>query len=129
MYSRNLGTWTKYWCYWDTLKLFVYLHLLLILFNTNVLSFTLFTVSWKLISPLLVEFFFWDFGRKFEYKLPKWVKKVFENENVIGNWAIFLDLFQDIITKDSKLSNFLPLTLAITVSLYLFPNKITERSG
>lgn len=71
------------------MKLFVYLHLVLILFNTNVLSFTLFTVSCKLISSLLVEFFFWDFGRKFKYKLPKLVKKkkkkVSENENVIGD--------------------------------------------
>lgn len=63
---------------------------------------------------MLIEFFFWDFGRKFEYKLPKLVnkqtKKVSENENVIGDWAIFLgDLFQDIITKDSKLSNFFAL--------------------
>ena len=71
------------------MKLFVCLHLVLILFNTNVLSFTLFTVSCKLISSLLVEFFFWDFGRKFEYKLPKLVKKkkkkVSENENVIDD--------------------------------------------
>ena len=58
----------------DILKLFVYLHLVLILFNTNVLSFTLFSVSCMLISSLLVQFFFWDFGRKFEYELPKLVK-------------------------------------------------------